>query len=95
VNRLLIVSALRAERIALAGAVRDATVASCGMGLARVDRWLLALVGIGSDAIIVAGVAGATDPSLRSGMWWSSRGSATTAAGSCCGRPGFWFITVR
>lgn len=66
-NRLLIVSALRAERIALAGAARDATVARCGMGPSRVDRWLPELSRCDADAIVVAGVAGAVDPALRPG----------------------------
>jgi 4-hydroxy-3-methylbut-2-enyl diphosphate reductase len=67
VNRLLVVSALRSERAALAGALPNATLVRTGMGRERVNRWLPALKSFDASAIVVAGVAGALDPALRPG----------------------------
>jgi 4-hydroxy-3-methylbut-2-enyl diphosphate reductase len=67
VNHLLVVSALRSERAALASALPNATLARCGMGRDRVDRWLTNLPDAQASAIVVAGVAGAVDPALRPG----------------------------
>jgi 4-hydroxy-3-methylbut-2-enyl diphosphate reductase len=65
VSGLLIVAALRTERIALAAA--DATVERCGMGPRRVRRFLPQLDRLNPDAVVMAGVAGALDPALRAG----------------------------
>jgi 4-hydroxy-3-methylbut-2-enyl diphosphate reductase len=64
---LLVVTALRSEYLALAGQVPDAQVARCGMGPERVRRWLPALDAHAPDALVVAGVAGGLDPTLRPG----------------------------
>jgi 4-hydroxy-3-methylbut-2-en-1-yl diphosphate reductase len=67
VTDLLVVTALRAEYAALAGRVPGATLARCGMGPARVDAWLPRLAEISPGAVVVAGVAGGVDPTLRPG----------------------------
>src|ERR1019366_3009514 len=67
VNDLLIVTALRTEYAALAGRVPGATVARCGMGPERVNAWLPRLAELSPKAVVVAGVAGGLDPTLRPG----------------------------
>jgi 4-hydroxy-3-methylbut-2-enyl diphosphate reductase len=64
---LLVVTALRAEHAALAGRVPGATVTRCGMGPERVRTWLPRLEAHAPQAIVVAGVAGGLDPTLRPG----------------------------
>ena len=64
---LLVVTALRSEYAALAGQVPGATMARCGMGPERVQRWLPQFDAIAPDAVVVAGVAGGLDPTLRPG----------------------------
>jgi 4-hydroxy-3-methylbut-2-en-1-yl diphosphate reductase len=64
---LLVVTALRAEYAALAGRVPNAKVVRCGMGPQRVRAWLPRLDALAPDAVVVAGVAGGLDPSLRAG----------------------------
>src|SRR5579875_86050 len=64
---LLVVAALRSEFAALAGQVGDARLERCGMGPARVRAWLPDALASRPDAVIVAGVAGGLDPSLRPG----------------------------
>jgi 4-hydroxy-3-methylbut-2-en-1-yl diphosphate reductase len=66
-NELLVVAALRSEFAALSGQVPGARLVRCGMGTARVTAWLPELAKIAPDAVVVAGVAGALDPSLRPG----------------------------
>jgi 4-hydroxy-3-methylbut-2-en-1-yl diphosphate reductase len=67
VTGLVVVTALRAEYTALAGRVPDAKLVRCGMGPERVDAWLPRLEALAPGAVIVAGVAGGLDPSLRAG----------------------------
>ena len=50
-----------------AGQVPGARLARCGMGTSRVTTWLPELVQADPGVIVVAGVAGALDPSLRPG----------------------------
>ena len=64
---LLVVTALRSEYVALNGRVPGATLARCGMGPDRVREWLPQLGVLAPDAIVVAGVAGGLDPTLRPG----------------------------
>jgi 4-hydroxy-3-methylbut-2-enyl diphosphate reductase len=64
---LVVVTALRSEYAALAGRVPDATLVRCGMGPERVRDWLPELTALAPDALVVAGVAGGLDPSLRAG----------------------------
>jgi 4-hydroxy-3-methylbut-2-en-1-yl diphosphate reductase len=64
---LLVITALRSEFVALSGQLPDATVVRCGMGPERVRRWLPELPAIAPEAIVVAGVAGGLDPTLRPG----------------------------
>lgn len=64
---LLVVTALRSESAALAGQVPGATLTRCGMGPARVARWLPQLRELRPGAVAVAGVAGGLDPTLRAG----------------------------
>ena len=64
---LVVVTALRSEYAALAGRVPDATLTRCGMGIERVRAWLPELLDAAPDAVVVAGVAGGLDPSLRAG----------------------------
>ena len=64
---LLVVTALRSESAALAGQVPDARIERCGMGPARVRAWLGGLASLRPSAVVVAGVAGGLDPSLRPG----------------------------
>jgi 4-hydroxy-3-methylbut-2-en-1-yl diphosphate reductase len=64
---LLVVTALRSEYAALAKQVPGANLERCGMGPERVREWLPRLDVLRPDAVAVAGVAGALDPSLRSG----------------------------
>lgn len=66
-DRLAIVTALRSEFIALNAQVPDATVLRCGMGPDRVRTWLPQLAGLTPGALVVAGVGGGLDPSLRPG----------------------------
>ena len=66
-TRLAVVTALRSEYLALQGRVPGAAVMRCGMGPARVARWLPELHALGPKAVAVAGVAGGLDPSLRPG----------------------------
>jgi 4-hydroxy-3-methylbut-2-en-1-yl diphosphate reductase len=67
VTDLLVVTALRSEFLALKGRVPGATVTRCGMGPERVRNWLPTLDALDSSALVVAGVAGGIDPSLRAG----------------------------
>ncbi|MDP9094200.1 MAG: 4-hydroxy-3-methylbut-2-enyl diphosphate reductase [Actinomycetota bacterium] len=64
---LLVVTALRSEYAALSGRVPGATVTRCGMGPERVRSWLPRLAELAPQAIVVAGVAGGLDPTLRPG----------------------------
>ena len=64
---LVVVTALRTEYAALAGRVPGATLERCGMGPERVRSWLPRLEELAPDAVVVAGVAGGLDPSLRAG----------------------------
>ncbi|MDT4920393.1 MAG: 4-hydroxy-3-methylbut-2-en-yl diphosphate reductase [Pseudonocardiales bacterium] len=64
---LLVIAALRTERLALAGAGPDTVVERCGMGPARVRRWLPRLDELAPSAVVVAGLAGGLDPALRAG----------------------------
>ena len=64
---LVVVAALRTEYAALVGRVPGAVVERCGMGPERVRRWLPRLAELQPDALVVAGVAGGLDPSLRPG----------------------------
>ncbi len=64
---LVIVTALRTEFAALAGQVPGAHVERCGMGADRVRQWLPRLAELDPDTLVVAGVAGGLDPSLRPG----------------------------
>ena len=66
-TRLVVVTALRAEYVALSGRVPGAVLARCGMGPERVQDWLPQLDAAAPDAIVVAGVAGGLDPTLRPG----------------------------
>ncbi|MDQ1493697.1 MAG: 4-hydroxy-3-methylbut-2-en-yl diphosphate reductase [Actinomycetota bacterium] len=64
---LLVVTALRAEHAVLSGRVPGATVARCGLGVERARSWLPQLEALAPDAMVVAGVAGGLDPTLRPG----------------------------
>jgi 4-hydroxy-3-methylbut-2-enyl diphosphate reductase len=64
---LLVVTALRSEYTALRGTMPDATVERCGMGPVKVARWLPRMAQLDPRAVVVAGVAGGLDPSLRPG----------------------------
>jgi 4-hydroxy-3-methylbut-2-en-1-yl diphosphate reductase len=64
---LAVVTALRSEYTALAGRVPGASMLRCGMGPARVRSWLPNLAQAAPAAVVVAGVAGGLDPSLRAG----------------------------
>ncbi len=64
---LVVVTALRTEYSALRGRVSGATLERCGMGPARVAEWLPRLKALEPDMLVVAGVAGGLDPSLRPG----------------------------
>ncbi len=64
---LVVVAALRSEYAALVGRVPGAVVERCGMGPDRVRSWLPRLAELQPDALVVAGVAGGLDPSLRPG----------------------------
>ena len=66
-TRLAVVAALRSEYAALSGRVGDAQLFRCGMGPERVAAWLPKLVEAAPDAVVIAGVAGGVDPSLRPG----------------------------
>jgi 4-hydroxy-3-methylbut-2-en-1-yl diphosphate reductase len=63
---LVVVTALRSEYTALRQ-TPGATVVRCGMGPDRVRAWLPKLTALQPDAVVVAGVAGGLDPSLRPG----------------------------
>jgi 4-hydroxy-3-methylbut-2-enyl diphosphate reductase len=63
----VIVAALRTEYAALVGRVPGAVLERCGMGPERVRRWLPRLSELAPEALVVAGVAGGLDPSLRPG----------------------------
>jgi len=65
--RLTVVTALRSEFAALSGRVPDARLQRCGMGPDRVRAWLPKLDATQPEALVVAGVAGGLDPSLRPG----------------------------
>jgi 4-hydroxy-3-methylbut-2-enyl diphosphate reductase len=67
VSGLLVVTALRSEYAALAGQVGAARLERCGMGPAKVRKWLGTVASGRPDAVIVAGVAGGVHPSLRPG----------------------------
>jgi 4-hydroxy-3-methylbut-2-enyl diphosphate reductase len=67
VTDLLVVTALRTEYAALAGRVPGATLARCGMGPEHVQAWLPQLKSIAPGAVVVAGLAGGIDPTLRPG----------------------------
>ncbi|MGI8881072.1 MAG: 4-hydroxy-3-methylbut-2-enyl diphosphate reductase [Jatrophihabitans sp.] len=64
---LVVITALRSEYAALRRRVPGAIVLRCGMGPERVQRWLPQLSELSPDAVAVAGVAGALDPSMRPG----------------------------
>jgi 4-hydroxy-3-methylbut-2-enyl diphosphate reductase len=64
---LLIVTALRSEYAALSGRVGTARLERCGMGPARVRKWLPSVADMRPDGVVVAGVAGGVHPSLRPG----------------------------
>ncbi|HZY76029.1 MAG TPA: 4-hydroxy-3-methylbut-2-enyl diphosphate reductase [Jatrophihabitantaceae bacterium] len=64
---LVVVTALRSEYAALSGRVPDAQLLRCGMGPERVQAWLPRLREAAPGAVVVAGVAGGVDPSLRPG----------------------------
>jgi 4-hydroxy-3-methylbut-2-enyl diphosphate reductase len=64
---LLVITALRAELAALAGRVPEARVVRCGMGPNRVAAWIPRLDALAPDAVVVGGLAGGLDPSLRAG----------------------------
>jgi 4-hydroxy-3-methylbut-2-enyl diphosphate reductase len=64
---LAVVAALRSEYAALQGQVPGAVLERCGMGPNRVREWLPRLREIDPDAVVVAGVAGGLNPSLRPG----------------------------
>ena len=64
---LLVVTALRSERAALAGTLSSAALERCGMGPDRVQRWLPRLRELAPGAVAVAGVAGGLDPAMRPG----------------------------
>ena len=64
---LLVVTALRSEFAALAGRVPGARLERCGMGAERVRQWVPRATQLEPDAVLVAGVAGGLDPSLRPG----------------------------
>ena len=64
---LVVVTALRSEFGALAGQTPGATLLRCGMGPDRVRTWLPHLTAAAPDAVVVAGVAGGVDASLRPG----------------------------
>jgi 4-hydroxy-3-methylbut-2-enyl diphosphate reductase len=64
---LVVVTALRSEYAALTKQVPGAVLERCGMGPTRVREWLPRLAQLKPDVVVVAGVAGALDPSLRSG----------------------------
>jgi len=66
-TRLTVVTALRSEYAALSGRVPDAQLLRCGMGPERVQAWLPRLRAAAPEAVVVAGVAGGVDPSLRPG----------------------------
>jgi 4-hydroxy-3-methylbut-2-enyl diphosphate reductase len=66
-SRLVVVTALRSEYATLAGRVPGAQLVRCGMGPERVRAWLPHLRELAPDAVVVAGVAGGLDPSLRAG----------------------------
>jgi 4-hydroxy-3-methylbut-2-enyl diphosphate reductase len=66
-TRLAVITALRIEFAALAGRVPDAELLRCGMGAERVTAWLPQLKATNPEAVVVAGVAGGVDPSLRPG----------------------------
>jgi len=65
--RLVVVTALRSEYAALSGQVPQAQLLRCGMGPERVAAWLPRLEQARPEAVVVAGVAGGVDPSLRPG----------------------------
>jgi 4-hydroxy-3-methylbut-2-en-1-yl diphosphate reductase len=67
VSGLVIVAALRTEYAALVGRVPGAVLERCGMGPERVRHWLPRLSELAPEALVVAGVAGGLDPSLRPG----------------------------
>jgi 4-hydroxy-3-methylbut-2-enyl diphosphate reductase len=64
---LLVITALRTEYAALAGQVPGARLERCGMGPVRVREWLAGAARLQPGAVVVAGVAGGLDPSLRPG----------------------------
>lgn len=64
---LVVVTALRSEYAVLAGRLPGATLLRCGMGPDRVQGWLPQLTKTAADAVVIAGVAGGLDPSLRPG----------------------------
>jgi 4-hydroxy-3-methylbut-2-enyl diphosphate reductase len=66
-SNLTVVTALRSEYAALAGQVPAASLLRCGMGPERVRAWLPKLHALAPDAVVIAGVAGGLDPSLRPG----------------------------
>ena len=70
---LLVITALRAEHAVLSGRVPGATVARCGLGVERARSWLPQLAALAPDAIVVAGVAGGLDPTLRPGVLAANR----------------------
>jgi 4-hydroxy-3-methylbut-2-en-1-yl diphosphate reductase len=66
-SQLVVVAALRSEYAALLSVGADTVLERCGMGPARVQKWLPRLEALSPDAVAVAGVAGGLDPSLRPG----------------------------
>lgn len=63
----LVIAALRSEYAALAGQVRGADLARCGMGATRARRWGTQIDTRDPSAVVIAGVAGGLDPAIRSG----------------------------
>ena len=66
-SALLVVTALRTERAALARPGGDVRLERCGMGPRRVQSWLPRLDRLAPGAVVVAGLAGGLDPALRAG----------------------------
>ena len=66
-TNLLVVAALRTEQIALTGLGADTMLERCGMGQRRVRAWLPRLGRLAPSAVVVAGLAGGIDPTLKAG----------------------------
>jgi 4-hydroxy-3-methylbut-2-enyl diphosphate reductase len=66
-DRLVVVTALRSEYVALRGHVGGAQLIRCGIGAPEGRRWAGRLAGGHTRAVAVAGVAGGLDPALATG----------------------------